>query len=257
MRSDVIFVPGFDTTSHEGATVFGGLVGEWVGESESLTQRTAQIYRIEYRATKLAILSRASSELVDDAPNFTEALMDRMADAVRFNLDNAFINGTGSGQPTGILNDVAKATIMFANLKKMLARLAPSSFENSIWIANPECIPELLSLNEPVGTAGSLMQTQTADGSLRVLTRPVVVSELMKRLGTEGDIALVDLTQYGVALRSDVKIDTSKHLYFQSDEQAIRALMRVDGSGLWNGALSPFQTGADDLSWIVTLAVRA
>jgi len=78
-------------------------------------------------------------------------------------MDYAFINGTGEGQPLGIINDPAlitvdkedsqaAATITYQNVVNMFSRLAPSCFTNAVWLANPSVIPQLLTMTITIGT---------------------------------------------------------------------------------------------------------
>ena len=95
-----------------------------------------------------------------------------------------------------------------------------------------------------------------ADGEMRLMTRPVVVTEKMPSLGSVGDICLVDLSQYCVALRRDVRIEKSQHYGFNQDVSHYRAVLRVDGQAKWSAAMAP-RNGDSTLSWCVTLAERS
>lgn len=269
MEADSIKVAGFDGSSSQDATVWGGLSSFWVPEEGSITESTGKVRQVNLRAKKLAALSTASNELVSDSPGFAEELEQRMSDAISFRLDRAFIAGTGAGMPLGIIKSdsvvsVAKevgqaaASIVYENCKKMLSRLHPACFDNSLWLAHPSTIPQLLSLVEVIGTGGSLVQAmRETDGKFVLLTRPVIFIEKAEILGTVGDLILTDLSQYAIGLRRGMQIDRSQHVNFTSDEETFRALMRVDGMPLWSSAYQPFDSSASTLSWAVTLATRS
>ena len=51
-------------------------------------------------------------------------------------------------------------------------------------------------------------------------------------LGTVGDIVLVDLAQYILAMRRR-KTDVFMHFYFDAAAMAYRVVWRIDGACLW------------------------
>ena len=174
------------------------------------------------------------------------------------------LNGTGAGQPLGVLNDTslivvgkevgqAAATIVYLNIIKMYARLAPSLIQNSVWIGNTDIIPQLLQLSIVIGTGGSHIPVlKEQNGSFSMLGRP---AEKLPTLGTEGDLIFVDPSQWILGLRSEMRLDRSQHLGFQSDLDSWRGIIRADGMGSWNAVYTP--ANGSTLSWCVALAVRA
>ena len=161
------------------------------------------------------------------------------------------MNGTGAGQPRGVLVDPAliviskesgqaPSTVLYDNLKKMLARMHPGSIKNAVWVASSTTIPELLSLVQVVGTAGSTIPVmRESDGGFQILTRPVLFT---------------DFSQYVIGLRADATLDRSAHVGFTSDVMTWRAIVRVDAMGSWSQAYVP--KNGSSLSWCVTLAAR-
>jgi HK97 family phage major capsid protein len=88
--------------------------------------------------------------------------------------------------------------------------------------------------------------------------RPVIPTEYCSALGTAGDIALVDMSQYAISDRGDVRADSSIHLQFLTDEVAFRFLFEIDGQPTWRSALTPYQaTAGRTLSAFVGLATRS
>ena len=67
---------------------------------------------------------------------------------------------------------------------------------------------------------------------------------------------LADLSLYVIGLRAEMRIDTSQHLYFDTDELAVRLIERHDGQPLWDEALT-LEDGTTTVSPFVTLAERA
>jgi HK97 family phage major capsid protein len=275
MTSSSLVLPAWDASNH--STGIAGFVGTWMAEAGTATVQKGKLRNLEFNAKKLGIWTAVTRELAQDGgPAFGSFLSEALAKAIANYFDRAFVRGTGAGQPLGLIAapstvSVAKegsqvaATIVAENVHKMLARLAPSSFGNSVWIAHPSTLPQLLQLtikvqnvagSENVGGYGSQALTQAANGTFSILTRPVIFSEHASALGTVGDLILVDLSQYGVAMRQDLRIEKDLGSYWTSDEIGFRAVARLDGMPLWSSAVTPVN-GSDTLSWCVTLATRS
>jgi HK97 family phage major capsid protein len=116
-------------------------------------------------------------------------------------------------------------------------------------------VPELLGLT--IGTGGNTWYPvlNETNGVYRIFGLECVVTEHMAPLGDLGDIALVDLSQFRIALRRDVRIDRSIHVGFTSDLVSFRAISRLDAMGLWGKPFQP-KGSAPTLSWAVTLEAR-
>lgn len=265
MLSETKKVPGWDMSDHKNS-LFGGLTAEWLAESGEATETFAKLRRILLSARKLGCYTSASNELVADGVTFEEQLSGALVKTIGFYLDYSFIQGTGAGQPLGILNDPSlitveketgqlTKTILYTNVLKMFARLAPQCMKNAVWIASQTTIPEMLSMTITIGTGGAIAPAVTqSNGKFYLLTKEVLFTEKVPPLGTKGDIILADLSQYSVGLRKEVSLDKSNAPGWLKDESSYRAIVRADGQGQWNTAISPKH--GDSLSWCVALETR-
>ncbi len=269
MEAETTNVSTFDDSDHSSGQLFGGLEGEWVGEGNTINVKVAKLRRLKLIARKLAFLTSATNELLNDAPQFEGAFTQRMTQTISWNLDRAcLITGTGAGQPRSILNDPALVTvsketgqaadtIVYENLCEMFSRLHPACIGNSVWVANATAIPQLLQLSVPSTIAGTFVPVlNQQDGSFNMLTRPVVFTEKLNPLGDLGDILLVDFSQYAIGImHNGMRLARSEHYLYSTDETAWRITMRADGQGTWQQAFTP--ANGDTLSWCVALAARA
>jgi HK97 family phage major capsid protein len=85
---------------------------------------------------------------------------------------------------------------------------------------------------------------------------PVVEVEWASTLGTVGDIALVDLSQYVTISNGGPQTLNSLHVYFLSDQEVIRTTWRVDGAPWQASALTPY-SGTNTQSAFVLLETRS
>ena len=95
---------------------------------------------------------------------------------------------------------------------------------------------------------------QASDGTLRLFTRPVILTEKLPAAGAQGDIVLADLSQYAVGMRKSMALEKTIHPGFASDTTFFRIICRADGQGTWLKPMTP--KNGDSLSWCVTLAPR-
>ncbi len=262
-------VPGWDGNDRSGGKTHGGLEMQWLAEKATGTRQSAKMRMIELKAKKGAIFSQISNELAADGQGFESQFTGALVKSIGFGLDEKFLFGTGAGVPAGALSSanpalvsVAKesgqtaATITYTNLVSMFSRIAPMCLGNVVWLANATAIPQLLTLTIAVGTGGSHFPVmKETNGQFSIFGKPVIFTEHAKSLGTEGDIALVDFSQYTIGLRKEISIDKSTAPGWTEDLTDYRVIIRIDGQSTWSAPITP--KNGDSLSWAVTLAERS
>ncbi len=270
MAAASVRLPAVIDASHA-STVFGGVSAAWTAEGASLGTGTQPSFgQVALTARKLTGLTVASNELLADSAISLEALVMAMfGEALGYFEDDAFLSGTGAGQPLGVLNapalvTVAKetgqaaTTLLYENIVKMFARVLPQSMGRGIWYANPDIFPQLAQLSLAVGTGGSAIWiSNVADGPpATIFGRPVIFTEKAKSLGTAGDIVFADFGYYLIGDRQALSISASPHVNFATDEMVWRFVQRVDGRPWLLSALTP-RNGTNTLSPFVSLATRS
>ena len=266
-----ITIPKDETTPWQTS---GGVQVYWEAEAAQVTQSKPQLTFSQIRLAKLMALVPISDELLEDAPGLESWLRAKAPAKMAAKINTAIISGTGVGQPLGFLSSpatisVAKETsqpadtIYFANVQKMWARMYAPCRRNAIWIINQDTEPQLNGMAfAPASTvpipvylpANGLSESPYAT----LMGRPVVPLEAASTLGTQGDINLVDLTQYWVVTKAgqDIRVDVSMHLFFDQALQAFRFIFRVNGQPAWGANIQP-QHGNNTRSCFVTLDTRA
>lgn len=264
MTSDTLKVPGWDSSDHT-SSLFGGLTGTWLDEAGSATEVNAKFRQIQLHAKKLACYTSASNELVADGVDFEAQIQMALVKTLSWYMDYSFIQGSGAGQPLGILNDPAlvevskevgqdDSTVVYENVIKMYARLAPQCMKNAIWIASQTVVPQVLAMSLGIGLGGAQVQPAVLQegGRFFLLGKELFFSEKVPTLGSKGQLMLVDPSQYCLGLRREVTLDKSIHVGWSQDLASYRSILRVDGQGQWNAAITPKE--GDSLSWCVALA---
>jgi HK97 family phage major capsid protein len=267
--------PAIDMTTEVGE-VYGGIVMYDLDEGDTIPDTSASFAMIELVAHKLAGAAAVPNELMKDtAGALVTWLMTNWPGAFAHAEDVRFLKGNGVKKALGALHadnpalivaakesGQSAATITWNNVLAMFSRMLPESFDKAIWVITPDAIPEIFTMAVPVGTGGSAVMigdgTQSAAQSapLTLLGRPIKFSRKAPAvLGTQGDINLVDFSQYAVGDAQDLRIDTSEHAQFLTDKTVFRGIERVDGKPLMLSPLTP-ENGGPTLSAYVQLATR-
>lgn len=257
----------------------GGIQAYWDSEAAAITQSKVSLKDLTIKLNRLTALVPVTEELLEDTAALGGYVSKKAGEKMAFKVNDAIINGTGVGQPLGIMNapckvSVAKETSQTAatfhadNAVKMMARLPAQSFTRSTWFINQDVLPNILKLGFAVTTAagtaagaGALylppngLANSSAYGSL--LGRPIVVTEACATLGTIGDVILADMTKYLTIVKAGgVKSDVSIHLWFDQNTTAFRFVMRMNGQP-WLSAAITRKNGSNTLSHFVTVDTRA
>lgn len=254
-------VPAIDETTHVGS-VRGGLVAYWTEEGAQLTETQAKFAAVALDAKKITCYGEVPNELFQDAVGAFDAwLRVALPDTISFYEDLAFLNGSGVGEPLGVLKGAglisvtrtAANKIDWLDILAMVARLLPSSFNRAVWVASPATLPELGNLQskvknvagtENVGGSAIWLTDGGVDRPTSILGRPLLISEKVPTLGTAGDLCLVDFSHYLVGDRMAMSFETSAHFKFNRDLTALRAIERLDGRPWVQSAVTPANSGA-------------
>lgn len=267
--------PTIDDTSHT-SSVFGGVTGFWTEEAAALTASQPSFGRIVLEAKKLTGYTLIPNELLNDAVQALDQwFRDMFPIALAWFEDVAFIAGSGTGQPQGFLNSPcaivsaaraggAGAAVQYADLAGMYARLLPMSLNSAVWLCSPDVLPGLLQLVTASGIAPPLWlpNMSAADGfpgggngdgyNYRIMGRPLVISEKMPALASQGCLALVDFNYYLLGDRQSMLISSSEHVQFANDLTAFRVIERLDGRTWIQSPITP-ENGGNTLSPVVVL----
>ena len=268
MASNTLKIPTVKDTTHA-STVFGGVSAQWVEEAGSYTASEPDFGQMQLNAKKLTGYTQVSDELISDSSIALESLLIGMfGDAIRHFEEKSFIAGSGAGEPLGILNadalisvskqtGQAASTIVYENIVDMYSRMLPASANNSVWIANPNIMPQLMTMALNVGTGGSAIFVNNAsDGvPMTIFGRPVIFTEHCKTLGTVGDIFFADLSYYVIGDRNGVAIASSPHYRFANGETVWRFTERIDGGPWLESAITP--ENGSTLSPFIALSTRS
>lgn len=259
-------------TSRATGSRHGGMRGYWLSEGSTITKSKPTLREVSLKLVKLGVVVYLTQELLDDTGVALQQYVTRKAaEEFNFMIGDSLINGTGVGQPLGILNSpslvsVAKeagqlaATLETENIVKMFSRFYAPNRSGMTWLHNQDIEPELFTMTLGVGTGGEV--TYMPPGGLSsspyasLMGRSMLPTEFNATLGTQGDIIAADMGQILSISKGGIAQAVSMHLEFLTDQLALRFIMRLN-AGPWESApVTPYK-GSNTQSSFVTLDARA
>jgi HK97 family phage major capsid protein len=267
MASATLVFPFLDVSTVQPAGTspfFGGIVFNWTEEAQTRTETEPQFKMLELKAHELSGYTVSSNVLLQDAAFGLEKFLYAVfARALAWYEDYAFLQGNGAGKPLGMLKSPANiavarqtgGTFTFQDAAKMVSRLLPSSMNSAIWVMHPYALQPLVQLADNSGRIVWVPNIGGAQDKIpgTLFGRPVLISEKVPALGTQGDVNLLDPSLYVVGDRMQLEITASQHVNFLRNQTTWRIIERVDGQP-WLDKAVTLQDGASTVSPFVSLS---
>ncbi len=269
MRRRQVDIPVLDQTGTTSGVPhwFGGMSFYWAEEAAEKTESDPSFRKVSLVAHKLIGYTRASDELVADSAVSLDALLTGelgMAGGATWHEEYAFIQGTGAGQPLGVINAGATITVArqagntvgYIDLANMLENHLPTANASTTqWVIHQSLRSELLQVQDPNGSY--VWQPNARDGQPSMLFGyPVQFSEKPSFRGTAGDVILADWRYYLVGDRQAVTVESTQFDRWRYDETSWRMVHRVDGQP-WLSAPLTLQDGSAQISPFVILGDKS
>ena len=227
---------------------FAGITLYVVPESGEITESQAEIGRVMLKLVKIAGLTTITDELLQDnnvgLVNFITTLF---GEAIAYFEDNLFINGTGNGEPMGILKSSLTQTVQrqeaakvgVLDLLNMDSKIPDQLSDGLVWLMRKSTYNSLVGLRASVYNGSTTVETGeflitkdiTGKGPGNMLGYPIVKTDKVSVLGTAGDVILANLKGYAILdkVGGGISVATSVHTRFKYDETQMRFIKRVDG----------------------------
>lgn len=275
--SNRIHIPMPDETSRASGSRWGGLRATWLSEAATIPLSKPRLKSLELGDQKLGAAVAITEELLEDSSVLEAFLTRGFQSEMGFSLEDASVNGTGAGEPLGIVRSTSlitvskesgqsSGTIVRENLKKMWSRCWLPSRKNAVWLVSEqvdEAISDCYTAVNPVigaysaaaATANQAYVPAGVSGQYALLYgRPILPVEYCAALGTVGDILLVDLAQY-LVLERPLNVVLSAHVEFVTGEMVLRFILRCNGQPVWYSPMTP-KNGSQTQSPFVALQTR-
>ena len=209
----------------------------WTDEEAAYTESDDSFGVITLGAHKLTSIIKVSEELLNDSAfdleqYISKEFVRRMAAAE----ENAFINGTGTGRPTGILQTAetgkttaAAAAITADEVIDLYHSLRSPYRKNAVFIANDSTVKAIRQLKDSNGMY--LWQPGLKEGQPDTLIgNRIISSAYMPEIGADKKpILFGDISYYWIADRQGRTFQRLNELYAETGQVGFRTFQRVDG----------------------------
>jgi len=211
-----------------------------VGEGATKPSREPSFGQRILTMYKYAAITEFGDELLGD--DFTGELPAEVTAAVGGQTINKIneditIDGTGSSMPLGAFNtnNTALLKVLRNTSSQFKAVDAFAMYErhthgpNSVWMISRRVLAQLFAMQTTNNTMVTWIPNLRDKPQMTLLGLPVIVTDLLPTLGTEGDVALVNGDFYAMGLRQALTVESSIHYKFVNDITTYRFVARAGG----------------------------
>jgi HK97 family phage major capsid protein len=210
----------------------------WVAEDGAYSESDPTFAPVDLYAYKLTSLAKVSEELLYDAVTDLNAeLSDSFANAIAHGEEQAFVVGTGSGQPKGITLDAplgitasgaAISTLTSDNIIDTFHGLKKQYRPGASWLLNDQVVAAIRKMKN---TVNYIWQPGLVAGNPDMLMgAPVYVSDYMPAPAASAVIGVFgNFHYYRIQDRVGIAIQRLNELYSGNGQVGFRLYKRLDG----------------------------
>ena len=224
----------------------------WVAEGGALTFGDAKFAQKTLDAHKLHVGIKVTNELLNDnAFNLENYIIDQFGKAIGNAEEDAFINGTGTGQPTGILTTAdtdsemllttTGANISADDILNLVYKLKRPYRKNAVFLVNDATLAAIRKLKD--ANQAYIWQPSLQVGEPdRLLGYSIYTSVYMPTISAgEKILAFGDFSYYNIGDRGTRTFNELREIYMPNDQTGFLMMERVDGILLLNEAIKILQ----------------
>lgn len=225
---DVLNIPGYLSIPKENVTNDAS----WVQEDAASSDSNDTLAAVNFAAYKLirtiSITAEVEAMSVDA---FEDYIVKKLADKMAIAIENAILNGTGSGQPKGILTEtLEKVTYAkngsptYKNLCSLMAKLKSGYKRNGKFVMSSEMLWDNIA-QITVGNQLVFLPDPTGEFAGRLFGRPVIEDDFVPAK----KILLGDFKKYTLNFNKATEIDDDTSVEFRKGNKVYRGMALVDG----------------------------
>lgn len=225
---DVLNIPGYVSIPVEDTVNDAA----WIAEGANSTDVEDKLASVNFAAYKLirtiSITAEVSKMTISAFENWiVKKITERMAMAI----ENAILNGTGNGQPKGILKETIKTLqsaekgkITYEDLCNMMANLKAGYKKGSAFVVNTQTLWKDIATIR-VGDSLVFVPDPTGEFAGRIFGKPVIEDEFIE----EGKILYGLFSKYTMNWNENVNVTSDDSAEFRSGNRVYRGMALVDG----------------------------
>ena len=239
-----------------------GPQANWVAEAAQKPDSKVALTQQQVALHKLAALLPVTDQLLEDSPMMNSYIQTKVPEVLNFECDNVILNGTGTGQPTGIIGHASSVVVPrtanniveFDDITNLWTRVPPQWRSRAIWFGNPDHEANLWKMAfDPAASSKFPIMMPGMNASQGPFTtiggRPFVGHEAAPAPNAAGDFGIFVPTSYFTALKTGggIRQDVSIHLYFDYDITTYRFVIRQGGEPWLSAPIA--RAGGNSNTW--------
>lgn len=163
---------------------------------------------------------------------FESYIVTKLTDKMAIAIENAILNGTGNGQPKGILTEanITKVTYTkdgkptYADLCKMMANLRSGYKPNAKFVMSSKMLWETIA-TIVVGNQLVFLPDPTGEFAGRIFGKPVIEDDYI----ADNKILLGNLKKYTINFNKSTEVTSDESVEFRKGNKVYRAMSLLDG----------------------------
>lgn len=225
----------------------------WLAEEGTFTESDEAFSRVILGAHKVGTLIKISEELLNDSAfNIEQYIMNEFTRRVGRAEEAAFVNGDGTGKPTGVIGSAnvgvttaAGNAIISDEIIDLFHSLDRAYRDRATWLMADSTAKVLRKLKNTT-TGDYLWQPGLQAGQPdRILGRPIAISDDVPAISLNAKvIAFGDFSYYWIADRQGTVFQRLNELYAVNGQIGFRGYRRVDGKLILPEAIKVLQMAA-------------
>lgn len=210
-------------------------VATWVAEGAGSEKQSKTLGAVTFAYHKLRCAVAVSLEVDEMAlPVFEATLINNIAEAMTKAIENAILNGSGVGQPKGILTETAAETITvdgaitFEDICQAEGALDLAYEKDAVWFMSKKQFAEVLAIVDQQGQPVARVNYGLAGKPERaIFGRPVVLNNYMP----EGTAAFL-FNPKDYILNTSFAMGIKEYYDEDTDDRIKKSVMLVDGKAV-------------------------
>lgn len=225
---DVLNIPGYLAIPVEDTVNDAS----WIAEGENSRDVNDKLKSVNFAAYKLIRTISITAEVSKMTVSAFETwIVKKITDRMAMAIENAILNGTGNGQPKGILKETitkleSNGTDKFEyeDICKIMANLKAGYKKGSAFVVNTQTLWNDIATIK-IGDNLIFVPDATGEYSGRIFGKPVIEDEFI----AEGKILYGLFDKYTINWNENINVTSDDSAEFRSGNRVYRGMALVDG----------------------------
>lgn len=258
---DMPYLEQAGLTSQSHGDLYGGIWFGWTAEGATKTNAEVSVGLIEYKPNEWSGYAVLTDKVMRNAKQLEAIVTQKYKEGLIGFEDYHFLQGTGVGQPLGVINSPATitltrnttVTILFADVTAMIDRFMGGP--KAVWIINKACRSKIIALVDANGNSIWIQGNLAKVIPDTLMGIPIIWTYKVPAVGTKGDIGLYDFSKYIIKDGYGPAFAKSEHVYFLSNRTCLKMFGNVDGKPWLKGTLTA-DDNSTEISPFVVLSTK-